>query len=129
VRFHVHLHWGLVPLRVRRSPRLCYCVGRLQLCGQRLLATRRRRERAFIFALLPAAAEEQEHACCDGDRGEATDYSASDRAGVGVSGASGAASLCRGGGGVLKVSSFSRPASLKPPEGARFVAPPLPLWG
>jgi len=34
-----------------------------------------------------------------------------------------------GGGGVLKVSSFSRPASLKPPEGARFVAPPLPLWG
>jgi len=28
---------------------------------------------------------------------------------------------------VLKVSSFSRPASLKPPEGARLVAPPLPL--
>jgi len=31
--------------------------------------------------------------------------------------------------GVLKVSSFSRPGSLRPPEGARFVAPPLPLRG
>lgn len=28
---------------------------------------------------------------------------------------------------VLNVSSFSRPASLKPPEGASLVAPPLPL--
>ena len=38
VRFPVHLHWRLVLLRVRGSLKLCYCVGRLQLCGQRLLA-------------------------------------------------------------------------------------------